>query len=274
MSNTEFTKDNIGNAVKEEIKLWRENIKLSLHSAALLTLPNDDPILKSATWLNFGMDVGKNVSLGFATLSSKAALPIWAIFKAQELYGKYYRQPKIDDAQKMLNTNYVSFRAQLANSIDQAERRFMSERYAKEVVSTLYDLYKNNYDKKTDDIKVDDKVGEVREFITKAKVIQTDNDALGKLVSRNLGHVAKRVTDLYLGTQAAGLKRILYVAKNPDASLPSGSYTKNISNASCSTANMRRGVLPTKGYKEVDTSDAKQMAELYANAHRMDIRAC
>lgn len=254
----------IHTAIDASIKLWRNNLKGEIRQATLPAIPDDDPLIKSAVWFNFGVDAAKNLSLA-TSLMSRAALPIWALFKAQELYADYYHQPRMSSAQNMLAANYQTFKSQLLNSIDIAEEQFMGQTYARQVKGTLEQLFQNHPFEEGGD-----KVGPIRKLIRDSKVIEVDNGTLQKVVSRNLGLAANKLIDLYRGTKHAGRTKILYLSDNPRADMP---HKLAVSSASCHIPG-RGGesfVVP-KHYRKIDTNNQADMAQLYSQAYIMDVK--
>jgi len=139
-----ISKETAEAALAAEIVVWRNLACNSIHSAVLPAMATDDALIKSAVWLNFGLDLGKNLSLGIATAATRAALPIWMLFKAQELYATHYHKPQTENAHKMLSQHYESFKSTIINNVVNAEREFMAQPFARQVTDCLLDLYRDH----------------------------------------------------------------------------------------------------------------------------------
>ena len=249
-------------AVTAEIVLWRTTTCNNIHNAILPPLPSEDPIIKSAVWLNFGLDLGKNLSLGISAAATKAALPIWMLFKAQEFYANYYNKPQATDDHRMLSQHYGDFQSNIINTINQAERMFMVQSYARKVVECLYSLYKNEVFKDDRQEKF-----EVRQLISDSGVIQTNALILKQVITQNLDRVAKNILALYQGTRRFGRSPRLYVAKSGNVKIPANASPTP---ASCFGYMMDHQV--PAGFNKIDSSDKATMATLYASAHLMEIK--
>lgn len=260
----------VRDALKEEVHVWQDNMKGNIRALELPPLPQNDPIIASAIWFNFGLDAGKNLSAVVAATVNKAALPIWLTFKAQELYASHYRQ-KQSDSYAMLSNHYQLFKSQLIDSIDNAERGFFVQPFAREIRECILSLYKNRTF--TD---IDEMDNEVRLLIRKSGVILTSDHKIQSLIQKNLNKVAQGIIDIYQGSAQAGRNKILYVsnklplsvqAKNSRSAQLLGS--RSVASDSCSGYGVQRQV--PAGYRQVDTTDRQGMAELYANAHKFEI---
>lgn len=257
-------------ALKEEVRIWQNNMKGNIRVLELPPLPQNDPIIASAIWYNFGLDAGKNLSAVVAATVNKAALPIWLTFKAQELYASHYRE-KQSDSYAMLSTHYQRFKSQLIDSIDDAERRFFVQPFAREVHTCICELYKNSQFNRETEL-----IDNLRVLIRESKVIVTSDETIRALIQKNLNKVAQGIIDIYQGSAQAGRNKILYVSNK----LPLSVQAKNSRQAqllgsrsaasdSCSGYGVQRQV--PAGYRQVDTTDRQGMAELYANAHKFEI---
>jgi len=249
-------------AVTAEIVLWRDYASSNIRNAVLPAMATDDALIQSAVWLNFGLDLGKNLSLGVATAATRAALPIWVLFKAQELYATHYHKPQTENAHKMLSQHYQSFKSNIINEIANAERKFMSQPFARQVTDCLVSLHKNHIFS----VGVSE-VSEIRNLISDSKVIQTDDAVLQQTVKANLDRVAKNIMALYHGTRRFGRSPRLYVADSRNAYIPANAAPTP---ASCFGYMMEHQV--PKGFSKIDSSDKATMAALYANAHQMEIK--
>ena len=257
-----ISKETAEAALAAEIVLWRDLTCNNIQNAVLPAMATDDALIKSAVWLNFGLDLGKNLSLGIATAATRAALPIWMLFKAQELYATHYYKPQTENAHKMLSQHYESFKSTIINNVVNAEREFMAQPFARQVTDCLLSLYRDHpFDLDAQ------KTTEVRSLIAKSKVIQTDHGVLQQTIKTNLDRVAKNIMALYHGTRRFGRNPRLYVADSRNAYIPANAAPTP---ASCFGYMMDHQV--PKGFSKIDSSDKATMAALYANAHKMEIK--
>jgi hypothetical protein len=254
--------DVVSEAITDEIQMWARLTCVNIKMVKLPELPKDDPLIAAAVWFNFGVDAGKNLSAVVTSAATKFALPLWLALKAQDTYTKYYQEPKIKNAQKMLETDYADFQSTLINGVNNAERQFLVQPYGRQVKRCLMDLFKHESFESNSDMKA-----AVRTLIFNAQVIQTDERALRQNTQKNLNALGNKLIALYEGTVASGRNHILYHSKDSKSNIHR--------EASPTAASCRgRGVPGPKappGYSEVNTRDKKAMAELYANAHLMDV---
>ncbi|MGH1439567.1 MAG: hypothetical protein ACRBBR_05610 [Cellvibrionaceae bacterium] len=270
----------IDRAVQQEIVLWRETTNRIISNSKLPPLPNDDPILKSAIWFNFGLDAGKNLSLAISTAASRAALPIWAAFKAQELYSKYYKHGQdVIDYNRLGNT-YDSFKSELQNMVNHAERAFFLQKKTIATIDHLEQLFSKNQNFGGPNTTNHEKLFAVRDLLKESGIVQTNPDALKKIIRGNLKQVANNIIAIYQGTHRAGGTNLLYIANDIPAAVSKGmpfiktqraaSGRGHHTSASCSNRVVTRAT--PKGYSLLDTRDPQAMKKLYANAYRFNIK--
>ncbi|ABD82051.1 hypothetical protein [Saccharophagus degradans] len=107
----------------------------------------------------------------------------------------------------MLSTHYQRFKSQLIDSIDDAERRFFVQPFAREVQTCICELYKNSqFNRATESI------DNIRVLIRESKVIVTSDETIRALIQKNLNKVAQGIIDICQGSAQAGRNKILYVS--------------------------------------------------------------
>lgn len=192
------TMDDVFNAVKDEVQLWR-NLQIgairSFNSSNLPYLENKPAIFQAAVWFGLGMDaVGKfTPGNAVAKLVTRAAIPITILDLTTKYFARQYA--KIAQEQRIiLSTKAEVFKEKLINGISDAERNFYTDQaFGIPLQKKLLDL------SKPDSFSTPQNFNSlIRRTLKDSGAIVTDSITIGSQTQKALEKVSKVVENIYL----------------------------------------------------------------------------
>ncbi|ARU55367.1 hypothetical protein OLMES_1288 [Oleiphilus messinensis] len=216
---TPETETVVARAIKEEINLWRDNMKLAINRVHPKPIETKLPFFQIFTWFNFGLNIAKVLPRGMGTAASavatRAALPLaianLAVHEFEKMHQESFKEP-----QKILNKLSGVYRADIMTAIDSAAQHFPSpknEHYqaVKQSLLRLFDghVFRSAFEAQE----------AVEILIRDSGVIVTNSSTIDKLVQEQFNDINLKISAVYEGIRNQFYERDnkLFISQFTDA---------------------------------------------------------
>ena len=212
--------EQIGEALGDEITDWRERQIEALNGVQFPKLDGKPEYLKTAAWLNFGVnttkslfpesDLGSVIRIASET-AKKYAVPVYILGMAQDGFELLYKEI-IRDHNRQLRTRFDELRADFIRRVQRLCREFRDSAYGRSCIDQIQQYLGSREFRDGNEVNAF-----CRRLINAANLVQTDQAVIRRLTNQGFGRLCNKILDIYLGMRSGpGQNEMWYADSRQD----------------------------------------------------------
>jgi hypothetical protein len=212
--------EQIGEALGNEITDWRERQIEALNDVQFPQIDGEPGYLKTAAWLNFGVNTTKEL-FPESTLASiiqiasratkKYKVPIYILGMAQDGFEILYNEI-IRDHNLQLRTRFEELRDDFIRRVQRISREFRDSPYGRNCIQQIQQFIGSREFRDGNEVNAF-----CRRLINAANLVQTDPAVIRRLTNEGFAHLCNKIFDIYRGMRRGpGQNEMWYASSSQD----------------------------------------------------------